>query len=184
MPTRKPKPRATPTLSSATRRPKPPAAETARAAASAPKAATAPDSPDAGGPRRYLDALYRISGFVTAVSSLPKLLELVMAESKALMNAEGSSLLLYDADCDDLYFEVALGEAGEKVKQIRLQLGEGIGGLCARDRKPIIVNDTKSDPRHSKRADTHSSFVTRNLLAVPMIARGEKWDASRRYAVD
>ncbi len=125
-------------------------------------------------PRRYLDALYRISGFVTAVSSLPNLLELVMAESKALMNAEGSSLLLYDPQQNDLYFEVALGEAGEAVKQIRLKLGEGIGGLCAETRKPILVNDAATDPRHSKRADTHSSFVTRNLLAVPMIARGEK----------
>lgn len=124
--------------------------------------------------RRYLDALYRISGFITAVSSLPNLLELIMEESKALMNAEGSSLLLYDEEKNDLFFEVALGEAGEKVKRIRLNLGEGIGGLCAQQREPIIVNDTATDPRHSKRADQESKFVTRNLLAVPMIARGEK----------
>ncbi len=168
MPTSKPKRKAAPHSPRAARR------RSSGAAGPAPAPPAAPATPDAAEPRRYLDALYRISGFVTAVSSLPKLLELVMAESKALMNAEGSSLLLYDAERNDLYFEVALGEAGEKVKQIRLQMGEGIGGLCARDRKPIIVNDTKSDPRHSKRADAHTSFVTRNLLAVPMIARGEK----------
>lgn len=127
-----------------------------------------------GDARRYLDALYRISGFITAVSSLPNLLELIMEESKALMHAEGSSLLLYDADQGDLYFEVALGEAGETVKRIRLELGEGIAGVCAKERKPIIVNDAASDPRHSKKADQESKFTTRNLLAVPMIARGEK----------
>lgn len=127
-----------------------------------------------GDARRYLDALYRISGFITAVSSLPNLLELVMAESKALMKAEGSSLLLYDDKQGDLFFEVALGEAGETVKRIRLELGEGIAGACAKDRKPIIVNDAAADPRHSKKADQQSKFVTRNLLAVPMIARGEK----------
>lgn len=123
---------------------------------------------------RYLDALHRISEFFSAVSSLPRLLELILAESKALLRAEGSSLLLYDAEKNDLFFEVALGEAGSKVKEIRLALGEGIAGLCAQGRETILVKDAATDPRHSKRADTQAAYVTRNLVAVPLIARGNR----------
>lgn len=123
---------------------------------------------------RYLDAMHRISEFFSAVSSLPRLLELILAESKALLRAEGSSLLLYDPEKGDLFFEVALGEAGSKVKEIRLALGEGIAGLCAQGRETILVKDAANDPRHSKRADTQAAFVTRNLVAVPLIARGNR----------
>lgn len=123
---------------------------------------------------RYLDALHRISEFFSAVSSLPRLLELILAESKALLRAEGSSLLLHDPEKGDLFFEVALGEAGSKVKEIRLAMGEGIAGLCAQGRETILVKDAARDPRHSKRADTQAAFVTRNLVAVPLIARGDR----------
>lgn len=122
---------------------------------------------------RIVDALYRVVNFISYVGDLRRLLELIMDESKKVVNAEASSLMLYDPEAEELYFEVALGEKGDAVKKIRLKLGEGIAGISAKERRTIVVNDASKDPRHFKYADQVSKYTTRNLIATPMI-RGEQ----------
>ncbi len=122
---------------------------------------------------RIIDTLYRVVNFIGYVRDLHRLLELVMQESKEVMNAEASSLMLYDEATDELYFEIALGEKAAAIKRIRLKRGEGIAGTAAEERKSIVVNDVARDARHFKQADTVSAFTTRNLIATPMI-RGDR----------
>ncbi|MEK7689142.1 MAG: HD domain-containing phosphohydrolase [Deltaproteobacteria bacterium] len=85
-----------------------------------------------------------------------------------LMNAEVGSLLLVDDEKKELYFEVALGEKGDKVKEIRLKMGEGIAGWVAESGEPLLINDVKKDPRFYKSADKKTDFVTRNMICVPV----------------
>ncbi len=90
-----------------------------------------------------------------------------------LMEAEAGSLLLLDERTGDLYFEVALGEKGEEVREIRLKPGEGIAGHVAKTGVPVIVNDVQHDPHFSREADNKSGFVTRNMVCVPVRARAK-----------
>jgi signal transduction histidine kinase len=122
---------------------------------------------------RHLDALYRVNKFMTAVGDLRQLLTSIMDESKAVADAEASALMLYDAATDELYFEIALGGAGDAIKEIRLKANQGIAGECATTRKPVVVDDCATDPRHFKKADESSKFQTRNIIAIPLI-RGDK----------
>ena len=85
-----------------------------------------------------------------------------------LMDAEAGSLLLVDDEKRELYFEVALGEKGDKVKEIRLKMGEGIAGWVAECGEPLLINDVKKDPRFYKSADKKTDFVTRNMICVPV----------------
>ena len=91
-----------------------------------------------------------------------------MEAATRLMNCEVGSLLLLDEENRELFFEVALGEKGEVVKEIRLKVGEGIAGWVAENEKSLLVPDVTKDPRHSKRADSRSNFITRNILCVPV----------------
>jgi len=118
---------------------------------------------------RIIDALYRVTNLMAEITDLKQLLNLIMVESKSVVGVEASSLMLYDAGSDELYFEVALGEKGEQIKVIRLKMGEGIAGACAKERRTIVVNDVSRDERHYKKADQVSSFQTRNLVATPMV---------------
>ncbi len=86
-----------------------------------------------------------------------------------IVNAEVGSLLLFDEEKKELYFDVALGEKGDLIKQIRLKLGEGIAGTVALERKSLIVNDVSKDPRFFKKADEKSGFVTKSILCSPLI---------------
>jgi signal transduction histidine kinase len=121
--------------------------------------------------RRIIDALYRVNSLMTEVTDLHTLLDLILNESKQVTGVDASSLMLYDQDKDELYFEVALGEKGEKVKVIRLKTGEGIAGTCAKERTTIVVNDVAHDDRHYKRADAVTEFHTRNILSTPLICK-------------
>ncbi len=89
--------------------------------------------------KKELATLHRISKFIDSITDLKYLLKLIMEESKKVVNAEASSLLLYDKEKDELYFEVALGDKGEEVKEIRLKTSEGVAGAVAKKKKSINV---------------------------------------------
>ncbi|OGP10496.1 MAG: phosphohydrolase [Deltaproteobacteria bacterium GWC2_42_51] len=85
-----------------------------------------------------------------------------------LMNAEAGSLLLVDNEKKELYFEVALGEKGDRVKEIRLKIGEGIAGWVAEHGEPLLIPDVRKDSRFYRLADEKTDFVTRNMVCVPI----------------
>jgi putative nucleotidyltransferase with HDIG domain len=90
-----------------------------------------------------------------------------------LLQCEAGSLLFYDEKKEELYFDVALGEKGEKVKSIRLKLGQGIAGWVALHRKPVLINDVQNDPRFYSQADKKSGFTTKNMVCVPLLSKGK-----------
>ena len=89
-----------------------------------------------------------------------------------VMDAEAGSLLLLDETTGELYFDVAHGDKGDAVREIRLRFGEGIAGDVARTGEPIIVNNVQRDPRFFRQADEVSGFTTRNMICVPVKAHG------------
>ncbi len=95
-----------------------------------------------------------------------------MEAATDLMDAEVGSLLLVDERAKELFFEVALGDKGDQLKQVRLKLGEGIAGWVAANDQAALVNDVANDPRHFKKAGNIIQFVTRNMICVPVRSRG------------
>lgn len=85
-----------------------------------------------------------------------------------LMRAEAGSLLLLDEKGKHLFFEVALGEKGESIKKVILDIDKGIAGWVAQKGEPLRVNHPEKDPRFFKEIDDRTGFKTRNLLCVPV----------------
>lgn len=83
-----------------------------------------------------LKSILNVSTIFTANLDLYQLLPLIMLYSKDLLEAEASSLFLIDETREFLYCEVALGEKGEIIQKYgRLNLGEGIAGWVAKEKK-------------------------------------------------
>ncbi len=118
-----------------------------------------------------LEMLVMISRLLSSKLDLGELLTTVMQLATDVVGAERASLFLLDETTNELYFDVALGLEPD-LPTIRLKIGEGIAGLCAKERKPIIINDTANDPRHSQKVDQESGFVTRSIMSCPMIMKG------------
>jgi adenylate cyclase len=118
-----------------------------------------------------LNTISEVSKRMNSVLKLDDLLKTIMQLAANLMNTEASSILLVDRESNELQFKIALGEKGEKVKRIRLKVGEGIAGYVAKHKRPLIVNDARNDPRFDSRVDHQSGFKTRAILCVPMMSR-------------
>ncbi|TGK87520.1 GAF domain-containing protein [Leptospira noumeaensis] len=113
-------------------------------------------------------SLLHISSILNANLDLHQLLPLIMLYSKDLLEAEASSLFLLEEE-DFLYCEVALGEKGEIIQEYaRLELGEGIVGKVAQEKKPIALEDAYKDSRFNDSMDKRTGFKTKSLICVPL----------------
>lgn len=125
--------------------------------------------------KKLIDANQSLAEVESLDMLVPRLLEL----ARDVTDAEASSFLIYDSEKDVLRFASVKDEVvGEKAEEIlidtiELKMGEGIAGWVAKERKPIIIEDAQNDERFFNKADKSTGFITRTLLAVPVVHRDE-----------
>lgn len=124
------------------------------------------------GESEALARVLEVGRLLSSTLELGPLLKAVLELSARVVEAETASVLLLDEKTDELYFDVALGLPGQ-ASSLRLKLGQGVAGSVALERKPVIINDVRADPRWSAAADEKSGFSTRSILAVPMTVKGK-----------
>ena len=114
-------------------------------------------------------ALSQVAAAISSVMEFQPLIEMIMEKSKEVMNAEASSLMMLDVETNELTFNVATGEKGAALREIRLPVGKGIAGWVAEHKEPLLVPDAYADPRFNREADKMSGFQTRSILCVPLM---------------
>jgi PAS domain S-box-containing protein len=118
------------------------------------------------------ELLLQTNRILSSTLDLDELLRAVMEMAAKVVKAEAASLLLLDEKTNELTFNVALGAAGGRIKEVRLKPGEGLAGWVAQHREPAVVNDVKADARWSGKGDARSDFTTKQILAVPLLTKG------------
>jgi diguanylate cyclase (GGDEF)-like protein len=109
---------------------------------------------------------------LTSTLELPEILRIVLDRIKTLTRAEALSLLLYDAERDELVFAATETLQENLVSHLRIPRGQGVASWVARTGKSAMVNDVAHDPRFYSGIDRVSRFRTRSLLAVPITRAG------------
>lgn len=110
---------------------------------------------------------------LTSSLDLKEILARVMEKISQLLQPKNWSLLLLDEETNELRFEIVVGPGSEKLKDLRLKVGEGVAGWVAREMKPLLVPDVHKDPRFCKKADEVSHFTTQSIICVPLTTRGK-----------
>ncbi|HMV34332.1 MAG TPA: SpoIIE family protein phosphatase [Turneriella sp.] len=118
-----------------------------------------------------LSEMIKVSKMINSTLDLNSLLESIMDSAKIVLKAEASSLMLIDRKTNELFFNIISGEKERDLKEIRIPIGVGIAGIVADTCKPLVVNDAQNDERVYKQADEKINFVTRNLIATPLMVR-------------
>lgn len=108
---------------------------------------------------------------LTSVLELKGVLNTIMQKISELFKVKNWSLLLIDEEKNELYFEIAVGIDLEKVKDIRLKIGEGIAGWVAKHRVPLVIPDVQKDRRWTDKVDRAAQFDTKSLVCVPLISK-------------
>jgi len=118
-----------------------------------------------------LSEMIKVSKMINSTLDLNSLLESIMDSAKIVLKAEASSLMLIDRKTNELFFNIISGEKERDLKEIRIPIGVGIAGIVAETCKPLVVNDAQNDERVYKQADEKINFVTKNLIATPLMVR-------------
>ena len=107
------------------------------------------------------DIANRVSDSLSLDVLFPRLMEVV---TEAL-NADRSSLFLYDADAGELFSRVMQGDA---IGEIRFPSHVGVAGSVFTRGEAEIIADAYQDPRFNQDVDRHTGYRTRNILCVPI----------------
>ncbi|HNZ29985.1 MAG TPA: GAF domain-containing protein, partial [Candidatus Goldiibacteriota bacterium] len=113
-----------------------------------------------------LEHLMEITEYVNSTLELDILLDKMLDASTHMLEAEAGSILLLEKD--ELVFASATGDQKDKIKNVRVPIGEGIAGWVAREDRSVLVADAQNDPRFFKKADEKTTFKTRSIIAVPL----------------
>jgi diguanylate cyclase (GGDEF)-like protein len=103
---------------------------------------------------------------------LQKILQTIMEKISDLLQPDTWSLLMMDEKTQDLYFEIAIGTGADRLRDVRLKLGEGVAGWVAQHGEPILIEDTRNDTRFTPKVDELTHTETRSIVCVPIKARG------------
>ncbi|MGC8870101.1 MAG: GAF domain-containing SpoIIE family protein phosphatase [Brevinematia bacterium] len=119
--------------------------------------------------RNDLKKILEINKKINSFSDLKDILENILLYARELFNALGGSLLLVDDEGKYLKFEVVHGEGKDKLTGIKIPLDKGIAGYVFSNQKPVISNNTDTDPRFFADVDKITGFKTQKILAVPLV---------------
>jgi len=118
--------------------------------------------------RKELRNLVQLSSLINSSLDTQEALNNALMSVEQAVSAEVSSIFEVDKVKGELYFRLARGPGSEKIKNLRLPIGEGIAGWVAQTEKPLICDDPYLDARFSQQFDAQSGFQTRSILCVPL----------------
>lgn len=116
--------------------------------------------------QRQLDAVRAIGATIATSVGLDALLESLVPHVTRLMDAERSTLFLYNRDTNEIWSRVA---EGDNIAGIRLTVGQGLAGWVAEHRQLLCVDDAYADARFQPATDERTGFRTRAVAAVPLL---------------
>jgi GAF domain-containing protein len=88
-----------------------------------------------------LAIFHDVAKALTSSLDLDSILQTIMEKMAEYFRPDNWSLLMVDEERDDLYFAIAVGNASEALKNVRMKVGEGIAGHVAKHGERLIVPD-------------------------------------------
>ncbi|MFC1482628.1 GAF domain-containing protein [Candidatus Margulisiibacteriota bacterium] len=120
--------------------------------------------------KSYVDTLNKISKAITSDLYLEDILKLIVTLTANAMRAKICSLWLLDAKTHELRIRATQAMSKAYLKERILQVGEGIVGLVAKDKKPIQISDVTLDKRYKEKKLAQSENLI-SMLSVPMMVK-------------
>jgi adenylate cyclase len=105
---------------------------------------------------------------ITSEMQLESLLRKIVEVTSKILQADRSSLFLYDEKHDELWSLVA---EGVETKQIRFPADQGLAGYALRTGEVVNISDAYNDPRFIRETDVETGYKSQSILSMPIVAR-------------
>ncbi len=109
------------------------------------------------------------AGVVGSEESFRALLAAIVEVARSIFGAKASSILLLDAETEELVFEAVVGEGEDTLLGTRFPAGTGIAGWVLATRTPLVIEDVHNDPRWSRDVAEETGYVPKGLMAAPLL---------------
>ncbi|MGB3242449.1 MAG: GAF domain-containing protein [Candidatus Omnitrophota bacterium] len=120
--------------------------------------------------KEYLGTLSKVSKAITSDLYLEDILKLIVNLTASVMEAKICSLWLLDNEKQQLSIRATQAMSEEYLKERALKVGEGIVGLVARDKKPIVIFNVLEDDRYKEKTLAEKEKLG-SMLSVPMMVK-------------
>lgn len=121
-----------------------------------------------------LAALFETAAQLTAQLDVETVLQTIVERARGLIGTDLSYITLLDREAGCVRMRVAAGNRTPEFMAIILPLGAGLGGIVARDVRPIHTSDYLNDPAFAHEPDVDQAVRSegiRSILGVPLIGR-------------
>jgi hypothetical protein len=96
-----------------------------------------------------------------------ELADLLLCYAAETMDVKRCSLMLCDELTGNLIIKSAIGLDIEAIMETELKIGEGIAGVVAKVKEPLLIQDIETDPRIRKK--NSKQYNTKSFLCLPLL---------------
>ncbi|MFB9452976.1 GAF domain-containing protein [Streptomyces antimycoticus] len=113
-----------------------------------------------------LSALYETAHDLAGLRDLDAVLQAIVQRARSLLGTEVAYLTLNDPTAGDTYMRVTDGSVSARFQQLRLGMGEGLGGLVAQTARPYVTESYFHDPRFEHTHTIDAGVRDEGLVAI------------------
>lgn len=113
-----------------------------------------------------LSALFETAHDLAGLRDLDAVLQAIVQRARSLLGTDVAYLSLNDAARGDTYMRVTEGSVAARFQQLRLGMGEGLGGLVAQTARPYVTDDYFKDGRFQHTQSIDAGVRDEGLVAI------------------
>ncbi|MFJ4478033.1 helix-turn-helix domain-containing protein [Streptomyces xanthochromogenes] len=113
-----------------------------------------------------LSALFETAHDLAGLRDLDAVLRAIVQRARSLLGTEVAYLSLNDPTAGDTYMRVTEGSVAARFQQLRLGMGEGLGGLVAQTARPYVTASYFDDERFQHTSTIDSGVRDEGLVAI------------------
>ncbi|HET6858342.1 MAG TPA: GAF domain-containing protein [Streptomyces sp.] len=113
-----------------------------------------------------LSALFETAHDLAGLRDLDAVLQAIVQRARSLLGTEVAYLSLNDPAAGDTYMRVTEGSVSARFQQLRLGMGEGLGGLVAQSARPYATESYFDDARFRHTWTIDSGVRDEGLVAI------------------
>ena len=113
-----------------------------------------------------LSALFETAHDLAGLRDLDAVLRAIVQRARSLLGTDVAYLSLNDPARGDTYMRVTEGSVAARFQQLRLGMGEGLGGLVAQTARPYVTDDYFKDDRFQHTFTIDAGVRDEGLVAI------------------
>ncbi|WP_030340369.1 helix-turn-helix domain-containing protein [Streptomyces sp. NRRL S-1022] len=113
-----------------------------------------------------LSALFETAHDLAGLRDLDAVLQAIVQRARSLLGTDIAYLSLNDPARGDTYMRVTEGSVSARFQQLRLGMGEGLGGLVAQTARPYVTDDYFQDGRFQHTHAIDAGVRDEGLVAI------------------